>query len=221
MHRLLTALIVLFSFNTIPSAIRQYRVFMDAYGHQQAGDHATAGKIYSTMLSDYPDSFLRREAMFNLACAEFAQNRPLSSATLYAGLQTVKGAIGVNASYNRGNALAMIAFANPKAPGYREKLGASLGSYRQALLADPGNTDARINYEIVLRALQRLSLPPTPSGGGGGGSGAPDRPTRQQGVSEDVTNLVLDNARLEEGQMIRKYFRPAPPRQTPKEQQDW
>lgn len=221
MLRLLTALIVLFSFGTIPSAVRQYRMFLDAYARQQSGDQAGAAKLYTQLLSRYPDSFVRKEALFNLACAEYARNRFLNAAALDSGLQSAKGQIGVDASYNRGNALAMAALANPRSPDYQPRLRAALTSYRRALLVDPNHSDARINYEIVLRALQRLTPPPSPAGGGGAGAGGGDRQTRRQGLNVDISNLILDNARLQEGQMMRKYFRPAPPRQTPREQQDW
>lgn len=221
MLRLLTAMIVLFSFSTIPNAIRQYQMFLDAYQRQQSGDQAGAAKIYADLLSRYPDSFIRREALFNMAVAEYSQNRFSRAAALNSGLQTTKGPIGVNAAYNRGNALAQIAFADPRARDYQNQLRASLVCYRQALIADPNHTDARINYEIVLRALRRLNPPPSPSGGGSGGAGGGDRQTRQQGLSVDISNMILDNARLQEGQMMRKYFKPAPPRQNAKEEEDW
>lgn len=223
MHRLVTALIVLFSLGAIPSTVRQYRLFLEAYEHQREGDHAGAGKIYAALISEYPDGFLRREALFNIASSEYAQNRFLRSSAFYSVLQTSRGKLGVSASYNRGNALAMAAFADRKAPGYREQLRTSLAAYRKALLADPDHSDARVNYEIVLRELRRLTPPPSRSGGGGGGGGSAEhgQQSRQQGLSADISKLILDNASLQENQMLRKYFRPAPPRQHQKEQMDW
>ena len=70
---------------------------------------------------------------------------------------------------NQGNALAMEAFANRKGAGQEELLEQALACYRRALLDNPQNTDARINYEIVLRAIQRHQPPPpspAPEGGG-------------------------------------------------------
>lgn len=222
MLRLLTVLVTLISVGDIPSAFREYRMFLEGYGRQKAGDHAAAGRIYATLLSSPSATLLRRESLFNLACAEYAQNRFMNAAALDANLQGSKGPIGSNAAYNRGNALARAAFAEPRAATYRERLRQALASYRRALVADPAHTDARINYEIVLRALRRISPPPSPSGGGGGGGQvAPGSRQRQQGLSTDVSNLILDNARLQEGEMMRKYFRPAPPRQNAKESRDW
>lgn len=222
MLRLLTALVFLFSFGDLPATIREYRLFQEGYERQKAGDHAGAGKIYTSLLSGHPGTFLRREALFNLACAEYSQNRFMNAAALYANLQGSAGPIGSNAAYNRGNALARAAFTAPRAPYYRERLRQALASYRRALVADPAHTDARINYEIVLRALRRVSPPPSPSGGGGaGGQAGPGSRQRQQQLSTDVSNLILDNARLQEGEMMRKYFKPAPPRQNAKEARDW
>jgi len=217
---LLPALIVLFSFGSIPSAVKQYRMFVEAYERQQSGNLTAAMKGYATLLTRHPDTFLRHEALFDLAGAEYGLNHFPQASAIYSGLETVKGPIGANASYNRGNAIARAAFGAPKAPGYTDELRRSLACYRRALLASPGNNDARINYEIVFRALHSRT-PPSPASGGGGGKGAPGQQPQQQKLSMDVSNLVLDNARHEEGQMMRRYFRPAPPRQTPKEQKDW
>ena len=219
MPRLLIALIALLSFSDIRSAVRQYRMFADAYERQQNGDLNGASEGYAALLSGYPDGFFRNEARFDLAVIQHTRNRFAQASEIYAGLQPVKGQIGINASYNRGNALASMAFSNPKAPDYPDQLRNALACYRRALLGDPNHTEARINYEIVLRALRSITPHQAPSGGGG--TGAPGRQPQRQGLSSDVSNLVLGNARQDEGQMLRRYFRPAPPRQIPKEAKDW
>ncbi len=220
MHRLITSLILLFSLSDLPSAVRQYRMFLEAYDRQRTGDLAGARQGYTALLTGYPAGFFKREALFDLAGAEYGLNRYLQASTIYAGLQADRGRIGARASYNRGNALATIAFANPKARDYPEQLRSSIACFRRALLANPQDNDARVNYEIVFRALRKLTPPPSPSSGGGG-KGAPGRGSGPSGLSSDVSNLLLDNARQEEGRMMRRYFRPAPPRQSPKEQKDW
>ena len=220
MHRVLTVLIVFFSFSSIPSAFRQYRMFLDAYERQKNGDARGAGQAYLSLLTHHPDSFLRSEALFNLAGTAYSQKRYQEASAIYAKLQSVKGSIGANAAYNRGNSLSTMAIANPKAPDYPAQLRNALACYRQALFIDPGHTDARINYEIVLRALRSLT-PPTSSRSGGGGKGSQGQQPQQQGISSDVSNMVLGNARQEESQMMRRYFRPAPPRLSSKEQKDW
>lgn len=221
MHTVLASLILLLTLSDLTSAVRQYRMFLEAYDRQRTGDLAGARQGYASLLSAYPDGLFKREALFDLAGAEYGLNRPRQAATIYAGLQADKGRIGAHASYNRGNALATIAFANPKALDYPEQLRSSIACYRRALLANPQDIDARINYEIVFRALRRLTPPPSTASGGGGGQGAPGHGAGQQALSPDVSNLLLDNARQEEGRMMRRYFRPAPPRQSPKEQKDW
>lgn len=220
MRRLFPALIVLFSFSSIPLAVRQFRMFVDAYDRQQSGKLTAAVQGYAALLTRYPDTFLRHEAMFDLAGAEYGLGHYLQASLIYTGLERLKGPIGVNASYNRGNAIATVAFGAPKAPDHTDQLRNSLACYRRALLAAPGNNEARINYEIVYRALHSRT-PPSSSSGGGGGKGSPGQQKQQQKLSTDVSNMVLENAQQEEGQMMRRYFRPAPPRQNPKEQKDW
>ena len=220
MHRLAFALVAFLTFSDIPSAVRQYRMFADAYDRQRNGDVAGASQGYADLLARYPASFFRNEALFDLALIHQGRNQLQQASQLYAGLQQVPGAIGVNASYNQGNILASIASGNPKAPDYATRLRSALVCYRRALTVDPNHADARINYEIVLRALRAIE-PPRPPSGGGNGTGAPGNRPQQQGLSSDVSNLVLGNARQDEGQMMRKYFRPAPPRQIPKEEKDW
>ncbi|NTU67755.1 MAG: hypothetical protein HGB02_02615 [Chlorobiaceae bacterium] len=220
MHRLAIALFAFLTFSDIPSAVRQYQIFADAYDRQRNGDPGAASRGYADLLARYPGSFFRNEALFDLAVIRQAKGQTQQASAIYAGLQAVKGPIGVNAAYNQGNLLATTAFANPKAPDYPARLRNALAFYRRALTGDPNHADARINYEIVLRALRTIEPPRAPAGGGQG-AGSPGNQPQQQELSSDVSNLVLGNARQDEGQMMRKYFRPAPPRQLPKEEKAW
>ncbi len=223
MHRLLlTLLIAITSVGSIPSAIRQYRMFTEAFERQSDGDFVVARRSYALLLTRYPNGIFRQEALFNLAGTEYSLNRFEQASSLYAGLQASRGAVGWRASYNRGNALATIAFSNRKAHDFPDQLRASLACYRKALVTNPMDTDARINYEIVLRALNSISPPRTAAASGGGGSQGKTGPgSPQQKLSNDVSQLVLNNASQDEGQMIRRYFKPAPPRQARKEEKDW
>jgi tetratricopeptide (TPR) repeat protein len=221
MTRVLTALMAFITFSAIPSAVNQYRMFVDACDRQQKGDLAGAAQLYASLLSSHPDGLFRHEALFNLAGAETLLGHYTQASMIYAGLEQFRGTMGANAAYNHGNLLASTALGSPKTPESREQLRAALACYRKALTTDPENTNARINYEIVQRALRNTTPPPSSSSGGGSGNGAPGNQPRQQGLNVDVSNMVLDNARQEEGAMMRRYFRPAPPRQTPREQKDW
>ncbi|NTV02359.1 MAG: hypothetical protein HGB04_06185 [Chlorobiaceae bacterium] len=220
MHRLAFALVAFLTFSDIPSAVRQYRMFADAYDRQRNSDPAGAARGYAELLARHPAGFFRNEALFDLALIHQGQKQPQQASTIYAGLLQVKGPIGVNAAYNQGNIIASQAFTNPKAADYPARLRNALAFYRRALTGDPGHADARVNYEIVLRALRTIE-PPRPASGGGEGAGSPGTRPQQQGLSSDVSNLVLGNARQDEGQMMRKYFRPAAPRQIPKEEKEW
>ncbi len=220
MHRLAFALVAILTLNDIPSAVRQYRMFTEAYDRQKSGDADGASRGYAELLARHPGSLFRNEALFDLAVIRKAQGRSQEAASIYAGLQRVTGPIGVNAAYNLGNITAAAALAEPKAADHAARLRNALAIYRRVLVADPNHADARINYEVVLRALRAVEPPKAPSGGGQGEGAQGNRP-QQQGLSSDVSNLVLGNARQEEGQMMRRYFRPAPPRQLPKEEKEW
>ena len=153
MHRLALALVAFLTFSDIPSAVRQYRTFVEAYDRQRNGDVAGASQGYTDLLSRYPGSFFRNEALFDLALIHQGRHQLQEASTIYAGLQRVPGPIGVNSSYNQGNLLASIALGNPKAPDYASRLRNALACYRRALTADPNHADAKKSREVILKAL--------------------------------------------------------------------
>ncbi|NTU58545.1 MAG: tetratricopeptide repeat protein [Chlorobiaceae bacterium] len=222
MHRLLPLLIALFSFSAVQSNLDQYHLFSTASMYGKNGDHTEAIRLYRTLLDRYPAGLLRSEASFNLADAEYRLKHYRRAADLFESLPSGNSELSRQAGYNRGNALAMAAFENSKSNDYKELLGRSLACYRRALLDNPRNTDARINYEIVLRAMRSLSPPPpspapAPTGGGSGNSAG----RSNSGVSTEVANMILNNARQEESRQMQKYFKPVQPRKSGEEQPDW
>jgi tetratricopeptide (TPR) repeat protein len=220
MHRLLPLLIALFSISAVQSNIEQYRLFREAGTHEKNGNHAASIRSYRTLLDRYPAGLLRCEASFNLADAEYGLKHYRRAADLFESLPSGDADLSRQAGYNRGNSLAMAAFATPKAHDYQILLGRALACYRRALMDNPRNADARINYEIVLRAIRRLSPPPpapAPERGGGGKNGGQSTP----GLSTDVANMILINARQEEARQMHKYFRPVQPRKSGEDQPDW
>jgi tetratricopeptide (TPR) repeat protein len=216
MQRALLLLIALFSFNAVKSNIEQYSLFSKANRSAQSGRFAVAVQQYQQLLDRYPAGLLRCEASFNLACAEYGMKHYRRAAEQFAALPPGNSELSRTAGYNQGNALAMEAFANHKGAGQEELLDQALACYRRALLENPRNTDARINYEIVLRALQRHQPPPSPAPKGGG---APDGKGQDGGSA--VSRLILENARQEEARQARKYFKPLPTRQSERNQPDW
>jgi hypothetical protein len=220
MHRLLPALIVLVSIGSLPSNLRQYQLLRVANAHEENGDIAGAVRMYHSLLDRYPDGIFRREILFNLADTEYVMKHYLRSAGMFDTIPAGNPEITRLATYNKGNALAMTAFGNPKALDYPELLSRSLACYRIVLLSDPRNTDARINYEIVRRALRKLSPPPpSPSPASSDKPAAANR--SPQSISINVANMILDNAQQNEALLMRKYFHPIPARRTAEEEEDW
>ncbi len=220
MHRLLPLLIALFSVSAVQSNLEQYHLFSAAGKLGKNGDNAGAISHYRTLLDRYPAGLLRCEASFNIADAEYGLKHYRRAADLFESLPSGNSELSRQSGYNRGNALAMAAFENRKGRDYQELLGRSLACYRRSLLDNPRNTDARINYEIVLRAMRSLS-PPPPSPAPQGGSNGKNAGKSPPGLSNEVANLILNNARQQESRQMHKYFKPVQPRKSGEEQQDW
>ena len=217
MQRALLLLIALFSFDAVKSNLEQYNLFRKANRQAQFGHYTTAVQQYRQLLDRYPAGYLRCEASFNLACAEYGMKHYRRASEQFAALPPGNADLSRTAGYNQGNALAMEAFANHKGAGQEELLDQALACYRRALLDNPQNTDARINYEIVLRAIQRRQ-PPPPAPAPQGGS-APDGNGQDGGGA--VSRLILENARQEEARQMRKYFKPLPTKPSERNQPDW
>ncbi|NTW53051.1 MAG: tetratricopeptide repeat protein [Chlorobiaceae bacterium] len=220
MDRLLPLLIALFSISAVQSNLEQYQLFGTAGRYGKNGDHNGAISLYRSLLDRYPAGILRCEASFNLADAEYQLKHYRRAADLFESLPSGNSDLSRHSGYNRGNSLAMAAFENRKAHDYKELLGRSLACYRRSLLDNPRNTDARINYEIVLRAMRSLS-PPPPSPPPQGGRSEKNAGQSQPGLSSDVSNLILNNARQEESRQMHKYFKPVQPRKSGEDKPDW
>lgn len=217
MQRALLLLIALSSFNAVKSNLEQYSRFRNANRLAAAGQYQTAVQQYRLLLDRYPAGLLRCEASFNLACAEYSMKHYSRAAEQFAALPPGNAALSRTAGYNQGNALAMEAFRNSKGALRQEQLGRALFCYRRALLDNPQNADARINYEIVLRSMQHHQTPPpSPKPQGGG---APEG--NGQGGGGAVSRLILENARQEEARQMRKYFKPLPTKPSEQNQPDW
>ncbi len=217
MQRALMLLIALFSFDAVKSNLEQYNLFRSANRQAQSGQYVGAARQYRQLLDRYPAGYLRCEASFNLACAEYGIKHYSRAAEQFATLPPGNADLSRTAGYNQGNALAMEAFAIRKGAGQEELLDKALSCYRRALLDNPQNTDARINYEIVLRAIQRHQ-PPPPAPAPQGGS-APDGNGQDGGGA--VSRLILENARQEEARQMRKYYKPLPTKPSERNQPDW
>jgi tetratricopeptide (TPR) repeat protein len=217
MQRVLLLLITLFSLEAVKSNLDQYTLFRKANRQAQAGQYTTAVKQYRQLLDRYPAGLLRCEASFNLACAEYGMKHYRRAAEQFAALPPGNSDLSRTAGYNQGNALVLEAFRSHKGANQQELLARALSCYRRSLLENPQNADARINYEIVLRAMQRRQPPPPSPAPQGGGS--PDGKGQDGGGA--VSQLILENARQEEARQLRKYFKPLPTKPAEQNQPDW
>jgi tetratricopeptide (TPR) repeat protein len=222
MHNLLSFLIALFTLSAVKSNFEQYSLFRKGNTYALSGKHTLAVQSYRKLLDNYPAGILRSEASFNLAVTEFGMKHYQRSADQFASIPPGNSALIRNAGYNRGNALAMEAFTSQKASsGSNELLGRALSCYRRALLDNPQNSDARINYEIVSRALHRTEPPPpSPSPQGSGGASG-DGNTGKAPGSAGVTGMILEKVRQEEARQMQRYFRPLPSKTAEHDHPDW
>lgn len=92
------------------------------------------------------------------------------------------------AHYNAGNTDLEPAFRAPAAEERRQQLQRAIAAYRQALLLQPDDLDAKWNLELAQRLLEEQE---SAGGGGGGGAGGADDPAAAQ---PDPSPAPLDPA---------------------------
>ncbi|MDR0788438.1 MAG: tetratricopeptide repeat protein [Gemmatimonadota bacterium] len=125
-----------------------------------------------------------------------------------------------DASYNLGNADLQPAFENPDLKDRGSLLRSSIDAYREALITNPGDEDARWNLELARRLLEEKSSSSDGGGGGGGtGEGPPNRgennpqPSpaggsgRDPGAEEIKAGELLGSARQQELEVQRESLR--------------
>ncbi len=141
-------------------------------------------------------------ASFNLACALYMQKKYPASATLFSLSAKPGGTpqkMKVQAIFNEGNALAMRAIGSSRKTEKQLLFRQSLNSFRAVLLTDPGENDAKINYEIVRRYLDELETPKQSPSSQEKKSSLPP----PSGISQDTAERLLENARLEESALMQ------------------
>ncbi|MBM3422015.1 MAG: hypothetical protein FJY09_01990 [Chlorobi bacterium] len=146
----------------LPREFRDYRTLQEAYMLYGNGDFSGAEQRYMQTLAETPgqngrNSFAIR---FNLAGTLAMQKKYLPARTIYRNLAMNHHATEEirNASiYNEGNCLAEEALEAGKSERKREFFEQALQRYIAVLRDKPGDMDARINYEIVLRMLENLN----------------------------------------------------------------
>jgi len=115
-----------------------------------AGEYEAAAGRYNEALIDEPDSALLH---FNLGAAEYRRGRHDAAVRAFGTLPDDSQAL-----YNAGNALFRQgeAAAAEKPDEALARWGQALVAYRRAIAADPGDEDAKFNYEWVQRKIDEL-----------------------------------------------------------------
>jgi tetratricopeptide (TPR) repeat protein len=176
----------------------------EANRRYRAGEHRAAAEAYAKLVQAGDTSTATR---YNLGTAllrtrQWDEARP----HLEAALAAARGELQQRAAYNGGNADLEPVFlkqvTEPEA--HEERLRRAIGRYHQALLARPGDLDAKWNLELALRLL----APPPPQGGGGGGEsdqgggGDQDQPQPSPQAAESPRQQPVPNLSQQEAERI-------------------
>lgn len=122
-----------------------------------AGKYDDAASAYNEELVDHPDSSLLH---FNLADAQYKQGKYDDALATFALVRPGDDdkAATARAAYNTGNAnyrLAEgVAATDPKAA--LDRYAQALIAYRRAIVAVPGDADAKLNYELTMQKRAEL-----------------------------------------------------------------
>jgi len=144
----------------LPQEFRDYRTLQEAYTLYRKGDYSGAEQRYRETLAETPPVQTLRNSFalrFNLAGTLAMQKKYRPARTIYRNLamNNAAGEIRNASLYNEGNCLAEEALETGNSTRKRAFFEQALQRYRTVLRDEPGNTDARINYEIVLRMLDK------------------------------------------------------------------
>ena len=200
---LLHTLLLMFALApSLQEMLREYRLQLKAdalYEQRAYHESETAFRQIATL----PDQKGRGAASFNLACALYMQGKYPEAATLFA-LSTKPDSkdseIRVKAIFNEGNALAMMAIGSNGKAQKRVLFRQSLNRFKAALLTEPGEGDAKINYEIVRRYLDELDKSEHASSSSSDTKSAAPPPP---GISQDSAERLLEHARQDESALMR------------------
>lgn len=184
------------------------------------GDFAAAATAYRRAVQAGDTT---AEVRYNLGTALLRLERYEDARRILSGAAAGGGEVAQRAHYNAANADLQPAFARSiTGEARRAALLRAASGYRQALLRDPTDPDAKWNLELVQRLLKE-DEPPAGGGGGGGGEAegppAPAEPELSGAPRPELTpeqaDQILAGAEEQERMLHRKRMRrgrePSPP----------
>ena len=199
-----TLLLVVALASSMQEMLREYRLQLKADALYERRAYKEAEPVFRQLVSLAPAPQERSAASFNLACALYMQGKYPEAGTLFAG-HTKPGnehrENRLKAIFNEGNTLAMRAIGSSEKAQKNALFHQSLNCFKRVLLTEPGDGDAKINYEIVLRYLDELEKPEQSS------SSTTDKKSSQQptsGIGKGIADRLLENAQHDESSLMRK-----------------
>lgn len=197
---------ILFAFLwNLPAEFRSYQALRQANMLYRNGAYADAEQRCREALSDgHADTASHKSAIrFNLAGSLAMQEKYLPARILYRSLAENPGAASIrNASlYNEGTCLAQEGLATENIERKKAFFEMALQRYTNVLLKNPNDKDARINYEIVLRMLEKLK---TGSGGSEKSLAGQHKSVSSANGSINAAERLLRQAQIEESRTMRR-----------------
>ena len=203
--------------------LSEYRSQQQALSLYQRHAYSEAETAFRQLLPTLKTNEDKRAASYNLACTLYMQGNYKEAAPLFSLVSQSandKRSVRSNALFNEGNTLAMQAFNNSSKADKRLLFSQSLKRFRQVLLTNPNDNDAKINYEIVERSLQELEQPrPTATN-----ASIAQQKNRQQpsAISSDVAKRLLEHAQNNESALMRQLSQQnQKSKQPPRNNKDW
>jgi len=220
LHTLLLAVALLTS---MQERFRAYRMQLKAYALYEQHAYSEAQVAFEGISAVAREEKERATAAYNLGCALYMQGKFGEAATLFARsakpesqnrsmqLRATTSIASITSIFNEGDALAMMAMGESSKARKTILFRQSLNRFKTVLLTQPGDGDAKINYEIVSRYLRELETPEKKSS-----------PQPLSGISNNITDRLLDNARQDESSIMQRPPRiKAPANRGNHNEKDW
>ncbi|MBM3162861.1 MAG: tetratricopeptide repeat protein [Chlorobi bacterium] len=206
---------------SLSGELMHYRTMQEANGHFRKGDYFRAEQRYRNAIVSASKDGERVTARFNLAVSLAMQRKYREAIGLYRTVAMKPGEKKMRnlCRYNEATCLARLAMAETGTDPKRELLEQALEGYAAVLFEEPDETDARINYEIVYRMLQKLKTPPSrhpEDGSEKSGNGTASN------AGMKTAERILENAQLQENSLLRRLPRASgEERASSKNRKDW